>query len=79
MNANSMVQHRKARHQGRCPSSPGNGVGSPVGRLVPVILSSDKLLFSREEREKMLTLYNPFNFEIDYKCKRITFLLYFII
>ena len=62
------VQHRKAKHQVRQPSAL-NGSGPKEG-LVPVILSTDRLLFNREEglTENTLTLYNPFNFEIGYKC-----------
>ncbi|KAI6654853.1 Motile sperm domain-containing protein 1-like [Oopsacas minuta] len=59
-----VVEHRKARHQGReAPSANG----SLKGGLIPVILSSDKLVFNREQCEKNLTLYNPFDFEIHYK------------
>ena len=74
ISANYAAQHRKAKRHGRQVPSTLNGAGHTDG-LVPVILSTDRLLFSREQRltENTLTLYNPFDFEICYKCKWIIF------
>ena len=68
-----MTEHRKARQQRRQT----NG-SLQTGGLIPVILSTDKLIFNREQgvNEKTLTLYNPFEFEIDYKCKNLINLFY---
>ena len=73
LSTNYVAQHRKAKHHGR-QSSALNG-SEPKEGLVPVILSSDRLLFHREGRtENTLTLYNPFDFEIGFKRTRLFFI-----